>query len=205
MKIGIIGATGKLGTILVDILGKEGYSVTGIVRNKSKLPEGLDYIEKNIFDLTSDDLSPFDVVINTFAADPNNASDFITSTKHIISILKNGDTRLLFAGGAGILFVDEETILLDTPEMPEEFREFAIAEVEAYKFLEAEKSFDWTYMSPPAFLDYDAPYTGNYKFSGNKLGFNSDGQSVLSYKDYAEAFIEKIKEPENHVIVGVYS
>lgn len=205
MNIGIIGATGKLGTLLVEKLTLKGEKPTAVVRNKAKLTTNVPVIEKDIFDLTSEDIKEFDVLVNTFNAPLDDPKQFITSTEHLISILKETKTRLVFAGSAGVLLVDEHTMLVDTPEVPAEFKPIAEAEVIAFKALAEVKDFDWTYMAPPVVMEFDAPHTGNHSFSGNKLGVNAEGKSFISYSDYADAFVEKIFNPENHTIVGVYS
>lgn len=205
MNIGIIGATGKLGNLLVEKLTNRSENPTAIVRNKSKLTTNIPTIEKDIFDLTTEDIKEFDVVVNAFNAPMDDPKQFITSTEHLISILKGTKTRLVFAGGAGVLLVDEKTMLVDTPEVPAAFKPIAEAEVTAFKVLAEVNDFDWTYMAPPAMMEFDAPHTGKHLFSGNKLGVNADGKSFISYSDYADAFVEKIFNPENHAIVGVYA
>lgn len=206
MNIGIIGATGKLGNLLLEKLTDRGEQPTAIVRNKENLNSTVSpVIEKDIFDLTTDDIKTFDVVINAFNAPLDEPKQFITSTEHLINILKGTQTRLVFAGGAGVLLVDEDTMLVDTPEVPEEFKPIAEAEVTAFKSLAKVKDFDWTYMAPPAIMEFEAPHTGKHYFSGNKLGVNADGKSFISYSDYADAFVEKIFTPENHTVVGVYA
>ena len=204
MNIGIIGATGKLGNLLVEKLLDKGEKPIGIVRNKSKLVTNIPVIEKDIFNLTSGDIKGLDVLVNAFNAPLNDPKQFITSTEHLISILGGTKTRLVFAGGAGVLLVDEKTRLVDTPEVPAEFKPIAEAEVTAFEKLAKVKDFDWTYMAPPAVMDFDAPHTGHHAFSGSKLGVNESGKSFISYSDYADAFVEKIFNPENHSVVGVY-
>jgi len=208
MKIGIIGATGKLGTLLVTKLKDKGEDVTAIIRDKSKLNADVPAIEKNIFDLTKADLKKYDVVVNAFNAPLDDPKQFITSTEHLISILANTKVRLVFAGGAGVLLTDDKTMLVESPALPEAFKPIAEAEVTAYKELATHKNFDWTYMAPPADMQYDAPHTGYHMFSGDKLGVNADGKSFISYADYADGFVEMILNPSkevNHAIVGVYS
>ena len=205
MEIGIIGATGKLGNLLVEKLREKGEIPTAIIRNQSKLTVKIPIIEKDIFSLKADDIKDFDILINTFNAPLDDPNQFITSTEHLIDILKETGTRLVFAGGAGVLLVAENTMLVDTPEIPAAFKPIAEAEVIAFNKLSEAKDFDWTYMAPPAMMEYEAPHTGTHYFSGNKLGINAEGKSFISYSDYADAIIEKIFEPENHAIVGVYA
>lgn len=66
MKIAVIGATGKVGSLVVAEALLRGHDVTGIVRNASKVTAHISIIEKEIFDIVADDLTNFDVVINAF-------------------------------------------------------------------------------------------------------------------------------------------
>ena len=121
MKIGIIGATGKAGQKLTQEAIKRGLDVTAIVRDASKLTESVQVIEKNILELTEEDIKPFDVIINTFAAPLTDAEQYRVMGKHLIAIFSDVSTRLIVVGGAGRLFVDEisTTHLFDTPDFPE--------------------------------------------------------------------------------------
>ena len=57
MKIGIIGATGKAGSLIVKEASDRGHEVTAIVRNAAKLTEeNVVALEKDIFDLQAEDL-----------------------------------------------------------------------------------------------------------------------------------------------------
>ena len=69
MKIGIIGASGKAGSLILKEAVIRGHEVTAIVRNASKLTDqSVAVIEKNILDLTANDVQSFDVVVNAFGA-----------------------------------------------------------------------------------------------------------------------------------------
>ena len=82
MKIGIIGATGKLGNLLVRKLTDKGEIPTAIIRNQSKMTVNIPTIEKDIFNLTADEVKGFDVLVNTFNAPLDDPNQFITSTEH---------------------------------------------------------------------------------------------------------------------------
>ena len=57
MKIAIIGATGRQGSLLLREALQRGHQVTAIVRDKTKLdPENVQVIEKGILDLSYQDL-----------------------------------------------------------------------------------------------------------------------------------------------------
>lgn len=67
MKIAVICANGKAGKLIVNEAVNRGLDVTAVVRseNQSAAPN---VITKDLFDLTKDDLAPFDVVIYNFFA-----------------------------------------------------------------------------------------------------------------------------------------
>ncbi|KZN96073.1 hypothetical protein AZI98_10735 [Aeribacillus pallidus] len=56
MKIAVIGATGKAGSLIVKEAKERGHDVTAIVRNASKVTD-VPAVEKDIFDITSEDTS----------------------------------------------------------------------------------------------------------------------------------------------------
>lgn len=51
MKIGVIGATGKAGQLIMEEAKQRGHEVTAIVRNASKLKNQTNVMEKDILPL----------------------------------------------------------------------------------------------------------------------------------------------------------
>lgn len=192
MKIGIIGATGKAGQKLTQEAIKRGLDVTAIVRDTSKLTQAVQAIEKNILELTTEDIKPFDVIINTFAAPLTDAELYRVMGKHLIDIFNNVSTRLIVVGGAGRLFVDETstTHLFDTPDFPAFLIPSSKNQYESYLELKA-SSIKWTYVSPAAFFDPEGERTGNYAVGNDHLIFNSAGESYISYADLAVAIMDE--------------
>ncbi|MET3657981.1 putative NADH-flavin reductase [Sporosarcina psychrophila] len=125
MKIGIIGATGKAGSLIVKEANDRGHEVTAIVRNAAKLTEeNVVALEIDIFNLQAEDLRQFDVVVNAFGAPAGQEHLHLDAGRELIEVFEGApETRLIVVGGAGSLFVDEaKTIrLIDTPEFPEEY------------------------------------------------------------------------------------
>ena len=67
MKIAVIGATGKQGSMIAEEALNRGHDVTAIVRNAAKVSNAeLKVLEKDVFSLTPEDLSDFDVVVDAF-------------------------------------------------------------------------------------------------------------------------------------------
>ena len=124
MKIGIIGASGKVGKLVLEESIERGHEVTAIVRNASKLSSSnINILEKEIYDITSEDLKDLDVVVNAFGAPLGEEESHVKAGRVLIEALKETDTRAIIVGGAGSLYVDEAqtTKLMDTPEFSELF------------------------------------------------------------------------------------
>lgn len=108
MKIGIIGATGKAGSLIMKEAKSRGHEVTAIVRDAQRLTNEKDVavLEKDIFDLEADDLKQFDAVVNAFGVPPEKAVQHVEAGRTLIDALKGAkDTRLLVVGGAGLSLI----------------------------------------------------------------------------------------------------
>lgn len=193
MKIGIIGASGKSGQTILEEALKRGLDITAIVRNASKVTQSVQIIEKSILDLTTDDIKSFDVVINTFAAPLTDAKQYLVIGKHLISLFKHTQTRLIVVGGAGRLYVDEArtTHLFETANFPEFLIDSSKNQYESYQELKS-SSIDWTYVSPAAFFDHQGNRTGKYLIGTDRLMLNSKGESYISYADLAVVIIDLV-------------
>lgn len=201
MKIGIIGATGKAGNLILKEALKRGHEVTAIVRNSQKVENpDVPVLEKDVFSLTTEDLAPFDVVVNAFGVPPEKAEQHIEAGRILIDALKEApDTRLIVVGGAGSLFVDEArtTRLAETPEFPEAFKSIANSQAQNLSDLEASEGIQWTFLSPAAFFDPEGRRTGRYQKGDDGFIVNNNGKSYISYADYALALVDEIESGEH--------
>lgn len=135
MKIGVIGATGKAGQKIVEEALQRGHNVTAIVRSASKVKENITVMEKDVLDLTQEDVKGFDVVVNAFGAPLGQEALHVAVGRHLIAIFNGIATKLFVVGGAGSLFVDpEKTIrVMETPDFPEMFLATAKIKVKTFK------------------------------------------------------------------------
>ena len=67
MKIAVLAANGKLGSLIVKEAVERGNDVTAITRDVNKTV-AKNFIKRDILDLTENDLKDFDVVITAFGA-----------------------------------------------------------------------------------------------------------------------------------------
>jgi uncharacterized protein len=160
-----------------------GHNVTAIVRNASKLQDrNTAVIEKNVFDLTADDLTTFDVVINAFGAPLGEEQAHVDAGHALIEALKGTRTRLLVVGGAGSLFVDEnKTVkLIDTPEFPDFVKPTAKGQGRNLEELQGTTDLTWTFVSPSAVFDAEGERTGSYQSGKDHLLVNTKGESYIA-------------------------
>ena len=68
MKITIVCANGRAGKLILEEAVNRGHEVTAIVRNNRDLPDTVNIIEKDLFDITLNDVKSSNVVINAFGA-----------------------------------------------------------------------------------------------------------------------------------------
>ncbi|MDR0271127.1 NAD(P)-dependent oxidoreductase [Paenibacillus sp.] len=213
MKIAVIGASGKAGSLIYQEAVNRGHEVTAIVRNESKLKgEHPLVIEKDLFDLTSEDLKLFDVVVNAYSAPHGSEHLHVEAGRVLINALKGVlNTKLFVVGGAGSLFADEAKTLkvMDTPDFPNMYYATASNQGKNLEELLQSEGITWTFLSPSAFFDAEGNRTGTYKAVGkDHLLINSKGESYISYADYAIAVVDEIENPkhvnERFTVVGEY-
>ena len=184
MKITVVCAAGKQGKKLVK----------AVVRNNNSVPAGVEVLEKDLFDLTLNDLKDSDVVIDAFGAwTEETLPQHSTSLKRLCDILSGTNIRLLIVGGAGSLYVNPEHTLCvsDGPDFPNIFKPLAVAMAKALGELRQRNDVKWTYLSPAGDFQADGVRTGKYILGGEELTLNSKGESVISYADYAIAMIDE--------------
>lgn len=200
MKIGIIGATGKAGHKILTEAVSRGHEVTAIVRNAAKLTDkSVAILEKDVFDLTTADIKGFDVVVNAFGAPIGKETLHVEVGRHLIEIFKDAkETKLFVVGGAGSLFVNpEKTVrVIETPDFPEIFKATASNQAQNLLDLQA-SSITWTFLSPSAFFDPEGPRTGKYIAGQDHLLVNEQGESYVSYADFAIAVLDEIESPKH--------
>ncbi|MFP3392209.1 NAD(P)-dependent oxidoreductase [Brevibacillus sp. SIMBA_040] len=201
MKIGIVGASGKAGQLIMKEALDRGHQVTAIVRDASKISEpNVAVLKKDVFSLTAADLSGFDAVVNAFGAPAGKEHLHVEAGNALIEAMKGAPTtRLLVVGGAGSLFVDEAktTRVLETPDFPKEYLATAQNQGENLRILQETNGIQWTFISPSAFFDPAGERTGAYQLGKDHLLVNASGQSYVSYADYAIAVLDEIENPKH--------
>lgn len=200
MKIAVVCANGKAGKLIVKEAVDRGLDVTAIVRGENHTA-AKHVLKKDLFDLMAADLEEFDVVIDAFGTwAEETLPQHSTSLKHLCDVLSGTSTRLLVVGGAGSLYVNPEhtACVADGPNFPDMFKPLAAAMAKALGGLRQRKDVQWAYISPAGDFQAEGDRTGKYILGGEELVLNSEGESVISYADYAIAMIDEATKG-NHI------
>jgi putative NADH-flavin reductase len=202
MKIAIFGASGRIGSRIVNEALSRGHEVTAVVRHVEaytleslhlKVAKGdlfnSDDVESGVFD--------HDAVVSAInfkqgVTPPSTITE--VATPLLKGLKQAGVKRLLIVGGAGSLEVSPGLQLVDTPNFPEAYKPAALAHREALKIYQQEKEIKWTYLSPAAEI---APgeRTGKFRTGKDQLITDSNGKSFISMEDYAIAIIDELENP----------
>ncbi|EHQ28947.1 NAD(P)-dependent oxidoreductase [Mucilaginibacter paludis] len=204
MKIAIIGANGHIGSrILVEALNR-GHHVTGIARN----PDKLKFEHPNLVFLKGDALNTdelagiiagHDAVISSFGIDWTKPETFYLFSDVAQSVInatkKAGVKRLINVGGAGSLEVAPGVQLVDTPNFPAEWKLGADAQRKSLEVFRKENDLDWTFFSPAIIIEPGAR-TGKFRIGKDNPVFDAEGNSRITYDDYAAALIDELENPQ---------
>lgn len=194
MKIAIIGATGNVGTRLVNEALNRHHSVTAIARDTSKLTPRAG-LSPTVGDASKPDtvlplLKGQEAIISALRFEDSNPQQLIELAR------RSGVKRYLIVGGAASLEIAPGQILLNAPNFPAAYKAEATAGKEFLDTLRNVKDLDWTFLSPSAFFG-PGERTGKFRRSDNTLLTAADGKSSISYEDYAIAMIDEIEKPQH--------
>lgn len=209
MKVALIAATGRAGRTILEELIRRGHEVTAVARNLDKLPEQLPGSVKRVQDdLSSADriaeiIAGSDAVVSAFgpsSSDPRYTSDMsytdqlVSVTERLIAaVRKAGAPRLLVVGGAGSLEFSPGVTVLDSGYWPKPYVPIATSHMKAFAALRA-SDINWTYFSPPMLIQ-PGERTGKFRLGDDALIKDDQGNSSVSFEDYAVALVDELEKP----------
>lgn len=200
MKVAIIGASGFIGTAILNEALNRGHEVTAIVRNPEKITVKSAHLTVKAADATDEAaLVPLftgnQAVISAYSA--HDTDTYVKAINAIIGATKKaGIKRLIAVSGAGSLEIAPGVQLLDTPQFPAEWKAGATATREAFYVIRQQNDLDWTVISP-AMVIAPGERTGKFRLGKDQVVFNEKGESNISTADYAVALINELEQPQH--------
>lgn len=193
MKIAVVGASGRGGSRIVAELVRRGHQVTAIARNPEKVEAHAQVTPKkgDLYDPgISAVLAGHDAVVSAvhfLDSDPDTLIEAVRAA---------GVKRYFVMGGAGSLEVAPGVKLIDTPEFPAIYKDEAAKGGVFLDRLRREKDLDWTFLSPPALIDFGAR-TGQFRLGKDQLLVDGKGDSKISFEDFAVATVDELEKPKH--------
>lgn len=207
MKIAIIGATGFVGSTILNELANRKHEITAIARTP-KDASNVKWVTADIFNTSelATILQGNDVVISAFNpgwTNPNLYDDFITGSKSIQEAVKqSGVKRFITIGGGGSLFVAPNLQAVDTPDFPKEYYAGASAARDYLNIIKEEKDLDWAFFSPAFEMHpgITTGRTGKYRLGLENPVFDENQRSILSVEDLAVVIADEVESPKHHQV-----
>lgn len=203
----LIGATGFVGSAVLNELVSRGHKVTAVARNVEKVAKSelLDVVKEDVanVDAIAKLAEGKDAIISAYNpgwTNPDIATLISENYPKILSAAKkSGVKRLLIVGGAGTLFCAPGLRVVDSGAIPEEIMGGVRPLGDFYlNTLMNENDIDWVFFSPAGVFDQQGKKTGNYRLGKDNLIVDAEGNSHISVLDYADAMVNELEKPAHH-------
>ena len=203
----LIGATGFVGSAVLNELVSRGHKVTAVVRNIEKLAKNdlVDAVKEDVANVEAIAklAESKDAIISAYNPGWTNPDIATLITENYPKILeaakKSGVERLLIVGGAGTLFCAPGLRVVDSGAIPEEIMGGVRPLGDFYlNTLMNENDIDWVFFSPAGVFDQEGKKTGNYRLGKDDLIVDAEGNSHISVQDYADAMVNELEKPAHH-------
>ena len=218
MKIALIGASGNIGREIAREAVRRGHTLTAITRSPQKLSTelaaelpGVIVKTANLFDAAElcAAVAGNEVIASAFGPGAGAASGVSSVPQAVEALIgaarASGIERLVVVGGAGSLEIAPGKQLVDSPDFPEAYRNLALAHRDAFKRLRQADDLQWTFFSPAAMIG-PGEKVGRYRVGRRTLIADADGNSRISYADYADAFVSELenKAHPQEIVTAAY-
>lgn len=201
MKIALIGASGFVGTAILNDAINRGHSVTAIVRDLSKVKPHPQVtavaVDAQDPQALAEVLKGHDRVISAYNpgwAAPDIHDQYLKGAKAIIAAAVTAHSWLLVVGGAGSLEVAPGVQLVDTPDFPAEWKQGALAARDGLTALRRETALDWRFVSPPVFLE-PGEKRGGYRLGDDRVLFSGEQPAGITVADLADGILDEVEKP----------
>jgi uncharacterized protein len=213
LDIVIYGATGKVGSHVVQEALDRGHRVTAVSRNPvrvAKQHDNLSIVQGDLLDKASvtATVTGQDVVILSVrgvmgnSGSPESALQFIAAEMLVDVLSRQGDLapRLIHVGGSGSLEVEPGVLFaekLPTILLPKNLEVEILGQILALEFYRKVDDVAWAYATPPKNFT-NGPRTGVFRIGGDRALEDDRGKTRVSRADFAVALVDEA-EQASHV------
>ncbi|MBB6171901.1 hypothetical protein HNR23_001961 [Nocardiopsis mwathae] len=202
----LFGATGTIGTRILDEALARGHRVIAVVRDPARLDRTHDALTVT----TGDVLDPgsvtaaakgADVVVSAVGGGDAAATQAVVepAVRALVEGLRalGADApRLISVGGAGSLQTASGARVWDAPGLPDWLLTIMHAHGDALEYLRTVTDVRWTSFSPAGTIE-PGERTGRYRTDTERLVVDGGGTSYISAEDYAVALVDEIERPRH--------
>lgn len=206
-NVALIGASGFVGTAILNELLNRGHKVTAIIRNPEKIGvknDNLNLVKADVSDVEAliEACKGKDAIISAYNpgwSNPNIYEETLRNYPLILESAKHsGVKRLLCVGGAGTLFCAPGLRVVDSGVIPDAIIGGVKSLGEFYlNTLVNEHDIDWIFFSPAGTME-PGERTGKFRLGKDDLVVDANGNSRISVEDYAVAMVDELENPAHH-------
>jgi putative NADH-flavin reductase len=212
LNILVYGATGRVGSHVVDEALRRGHHVTAVSRDPSRIKvqhPNLKAVQGDLLDSASIARLAVnqDVIIVSVrgivgkSMTPENALQRV-AVENVVKVLRTmGESapRLIHVGGAGSLVVKPGVLYADElrkGSMPKWLKVEVEGQILALEYLRTVKDVKWSYATPAKNFTNGAR-TGKFRIGGDELMEDDRGKSTISRADFAVALIDEAESAKH--------
>jgi uncharacterized protein len=206
LRIALFGAGGRIGSRIMSEALDRGHGMTAVIRDPGKAA-GIDprarIVVGDVLDpgTVKNVASEQDVVVSAVGGGngSGNQATIEPAARSLVEGLRSlgmGGPRLVTVGGAGSLSTPDGGQVWDKPGLPADLLQTMRAHGDALEFFRSVDDVDWTNVSPAVKI-LPGLRTGTYRLANDDLITDSEGNSTISFEDYAVAVLDEIEGPRH--------
>jgi hypothetical protein len=209
LDIVVYGATGEVGSLVVQEALDRGHRVTAVSRSPEQVKmqhDKLSVVKGDLLDPASvtETVTGQDVVVVSVrgvigdSGSPQSALQFIAAETVVDVLYRQQDRapRLIHVGGSGALEVEPGVLFAEKlPKilLPKKLEVEILGQILALEFYHKVDDVTWTYITPPKNFT-DGPRTGVFRVGGNRALQDARGRTRVSRADFAVALIDEAEQ-----------
>ncbi len=201
MKILLLGATGAIGSRILQEALRRGHQVTAVARNPQGLTEtdNLRVIAADARDTERMEalMREHDAVVASLSPrSPGGKEQYLEAIRSLLTAAERTNVPyIVFVGGAGTLEVEPGKQLLETfrDQAPPALMEEVLTVAQARKFIFA-SSANWSFACPAGMI-YPGERTGRYRTGRIQIVKDEKGNPAnISMEDFAVAVLDELEQ-----------